>query len=172
MKSIIFGLVLIAVVACDVSHLQGQGWSKDETGYKYPTPSIKFDAAPEVVEEEVVEEAEPEVVEEQAGCANGGSGPFCCINGADNEDCVLPAEPVVADEVKPVDLDYLPPVEPANIAKDTVTLDYLPPVAPLNTEYLPAAEALKLRKRQAQAKGIRHIPPQARRVYRRVYRRL
>jgi hypothetical protein len=55
-KSIIFGLALIAAVACDVSHLQGQGWSKDESGYKYPKPAAKFDPAPEVVEEEIVQD--------------------------------------------------------------------------------------------------------------------
>jgi hypothetical protein len=57
-KSIIFGLALIVAVSCDVSHLQGQGWSKDENGYNYPKPagsaSPSFDEPAQYVEEEYV----------------------------------------------------------------------------------------------------------------------
>ncbi|KAG5678384.1 hypothetical protein PVAND_008064 [Polypedilum vanderplanki] len=152
MKSIIFGLALIAAVACDVSHLQGQGWSKDETGYKYPQPpSVKFDEpAPEepLPEEPVIEELQ--VVDEQPqGCENGGSGPFCCINGADNKDCFIPSdepqevvEEVVVEEPEPAPLADVP-------VEDAPSKDYLPP---LNNEYLPPA----LRKRSAQIK--RQVP--------------
>lgn len=62
--------MLIAAVACDVSEIVGDGWSKDASGYKYPEPAAKFDEAipevvPEVIEEVIVEDIpEPEPIEE------------------------------------------------------------------------------------------------------------
>jgi hypothetical protein len=64
-KSIIFGLALIVAVSCDVSHLQGQGWSKDENGYNYPKPpSVSFDEPAPYVEEVLPEEPELQILDD------------------------------------------------------------------------------------------------------------
>ncbi|XP_070504406.1 probable serine/threonine-protein kinase kinX [Chironomus tepperi] len=67
MKSIIIAFALIVAVSCDVSHVvQGEGWSKDGSGYHYSKPEVRFESPDEVVPEEepVVEIATEEPVEE------------------------------------------------------------------------------------------------------------
>jgi hypothetical protein len=179
MKSIVIVLALIVAVSCDVSEIVGQGWSKDASGYKYPQPpAVKFDeaVAADVPAVDYPQEALPEepVIPEiqyvEAGCVNGGSGPYCCINGADNEGCLL-AEEVSYDI--PAEVAYDAPVEaPVEVAAEEPVYDfvgevdarveepsndYLPPV---NNEYLPPA----LRKRAIQNGQVKRQAAPARRV--------
>lgn len=65
-RNIIIAFTLIVAVACDVSEIvQGDGWSKDASGYHYDVPAEKFfedaPAEQEVIQEFVPEQAAPGV---------------------------------------------------------------------------------------------------------------
>ncbi|CRL04078.1 CLUMA_CG017191, isoform A, partial [Clunio marinus] len=73
MKNLLIGVALIVGASCQIYTQIGPD------GYKYPKPEARFNL-PDPVEQN-------EVVDEPQGCSNGGSGQYCCLNGADNPDC-------------------------------------------------------------------------------------
>jgi hypothetical protein len=84
---------LIVAVTCDVSTIVGAGWSKDESGYKYPQAKTTFDVIEEAVPEvEVIPEVQVAIEEEPRSEV---------------------VEEVVNDYLPPVSNDYLPPNEAA-----------------------------------------------------------
>ncbi|CAG9801325.1 unnamed protein product [Chironomus riparius] len=139
MKIIIVAFALIVAVSCDVSHVvQGDGWFKDETGYHYTVPETRFteevadEPAPivaEYVPEPAVYDDAPVYTPEATapGCPNGGSGPYCCINGAETEDCGYSDQEQVYEIIEyidvPIDIehlrDYLPPSGDAKKKRQT-----------------------------------------------------
>jgi len=128
-KSIIIVFALIAAISCDVSHVvQGDGWFKDESGYHYNEPAVKFDAP--VPEEPFV------VIEEPVEPITPADEPILV-----ELDVAAPEEPtpVVEDAVIEVVDEYIPPS------------DYLPPN---NNEYLPPKSEEAKKKRQVPVRKV------------------
>lgn len=74
-------------------------------GYKYRPPQQRLNL-PEV---EIVEA----IQEVKLDCPDGGSGPFCCTNGADNADCLIPTPPPLPSFLPtPPALPKIIPVQP------------------------------------------------------------
>lgn len=118
----------------DISEYVAAGWSKGADGYSYDVPQTNLDTFVETYYEEP-----------SSGCANGGSGTYCCINGAENPDCIIPSqEPVyTAPAVSPI---YTEPTytaggdyEVTNEYFAPIDQDYLPPSEDSLREYLPPA---------------------------------
>lgn len=112
----------------DISEYVAAGWSKGIDGYTYDIPQTNLDTAVNTYYDAPV----------SSGCVNGGSGTYCCINGAENPDCILPSQEVTASVYNaPANVPiYSEPTYTAG-GDYEVTSDYF---APIDQDYLPPSE--------------------------------